>query len=205
MFAFLPLLALIASSSPVIASVADCSKGKSLFQLMSMSFSPDPTVPGQNSTLLLSMKIPEEINNGTATYTSTYNFIPLTPSTDDLCGTTVACPIGEGYLDTLSTFPIDKSLTGSLTLKIVWADLTGRQLLCVMIKTKLGDAAKQVALPYKVQRYNSLRGSFNRTRSHKKKHRNHKAHLAHKALVARSKCLLLNKWANASLAAASCP
>lgn len=207
MYFFVPLLALVGLTSlaPVYASVADCSAGKSLFRLTSMSFSPDPTVPGQNSTLLLSMKIPEEINNGTATYTSTYNFIPLTPSTDDLCGTTVACPIGEGYLDTLSTFPIDKSLTGSLTLKIVWADLTGRQLLCVMIKTKLGDAAKQVALPYKVQRYNSLRGSFNRTRSFKKKHRNHKAHLAHKALVARSKCLLLNKWANASLAAASCP
>jgi hypothetical protein len=206
MYSFVPLLALFSVSSvtPVTASVADCSAGKSLFRLTSMSFSPDPTVPGQNSTLLLSMKIPEEINNGTATYTSTYNFIPLTPSTDDLCGTTVNCPIGEGYLDTLSSFPIDKSLTGSLTLKIVWADLTGRQLLCVMIKTKLGDAAKQVALPYKVQRSNALRG--NRTRSHKKrKHRNHKAHLAHKALVARSKCLLLNNWANASLAAASCP
>jgi hypothetical protein len=173
-----------------------------------MSFSPDPTVPGQNSTLLLSMKIPEEINNGTATYTSTYNFIPLTPSTDDLCGTTVNCPIGEGYLDTLSTFPIDKSLTGSLTLKIVWADLTGRQLLCVMIKTKLGDAAKQVALPYKVQRSSALRSSAlrgNRTRSHKKrKHRNHKAHLAHKALVARSKCLLLNNWTNVSQAEMNC-
>jgi hypothetical protein len=183
MFAFLPLLALIGLSNitPVIASVADCSKGKSLFQLTSMSFSPDPTVPGQNSTLLLSMKIPEEINNGTVTYTSTYNFIPLTPSTDDLCGTTVNCPIGEGYLDTLSSFPIDKGLSGSLTLKVVWADLTGRQLLCVVIKTKLGDAAKQLAL-----RYKALRGQYNRTRSHKK-HRNHKAHLAHKALVARSK------------------
>jgi hypothetical protein len=201
MYFFVPLLALFSVSSvtPVTASVADCSAGKSLFRLTSMSFSPDPTVPGQNSTLLLSMKIPEEINNGTATYTSTYNFIPLTPSTDDLCGTTVNCPIGEGYLDTLSSFPIDKSLTGSLTLKIVWKDLTGRQLLCVVIKTKLGDAAKQVAL-----RYKSLRGNYNRTRSHKKKHRNHKAHLAHKALVARSKCLLLGNWTNESHAEMNC-
>lgn len=200
MYSFVPLLALF-GLTPVAASVADCSAGKSLFQLTSMSFSPDPTVPGQNSTLLLSMKIPEEINNGTATYTSTYNFIPLTPSTDDLCGTTVNCPIGEGYLDTLSTFPIDKSLSGSLTLKIVWADLTGRQLLCVMIKTKLGDAAKQVAL-----RYKSLRGNYNRTHNKykKRKHRNHKAHLAHKALVARSKCLLLNNWTNVSQAEMNC-
>jgi hypothetical protein len=202
MYLLVPLLALIGFSSvtPATASVADCSAGKSLFRLTSMSFSPDPTVPGQNSTLLLSMKIPEEINNGTATYTSTYNFIPLTPSTDELCGTTVNCPIGEGYLDTRSSFPIDKSLSGSLTLKVVWRDLTGRQLLCVVIKTKLGDAAKQLAL-----RYKSLRGNYNRTRSHKKrKHRNHKAHLAHKALVARSKCLLLGNWTNESQAEMNC-
>jgi len=197
MFAFLPLLALcsLASLMPADASVKDCSSGKSLFQLTSMSFSPDPTVPGQNSTLLLSMKIPEEINNGTVTYTTTYNFFPVKPTTDDLCDT-VACPIAEGHLDTRSSFPIDKSLSGVMSLKIQWADLTGRQLLCVLVKTTLGDAGKQVAL-----RYNALRANKNK----KKKHRNHKAHLAHKALVARSKCLLLNTWANASLAAASCP
>jgi hypothetical protein len=199
MFAFLPLLALIGLTpvTPVRGSVADCSKGTSLFHLMTMSFSPDPTVPGQNSTLLLSMKIPEEIYNGTVTYTTTYNFLPLKPTVDDLC-TTVQCPITEGILDTLSTFPVDKGLSGRLTINIVWADLTGRQLLCVSINTMLGDAAKQVALPYKAQRSSMLRGR-------KKKHRNHKAHLAHKALVARSKCLLLGNWTNASLAASSCP
>lgn len=203
MFAFLPLLALIGLTT-AMGSVVDCSAGKSLFQLTSMSFSPDPTVPGQNSTLLLSMKIPEEITNGTATYTTTYNFLPLKPTTDDLCDT-VVCPIKDGYLDTRSSFPIDASLSGTMTLKIQWADLTGRKLLCVQISTKLGDAGKQVALPYKVQRSNALRGSFNRTRSFKKrKHRNHNAHLAHKALVARSKCLLLNKWTNTSQAELNC-
>ena len=147
MYFFVPLLALFSVSSvtPVAASVADCSAGKSLFHLTSMSFSPDPTVPGQNSTLLLSMKIPEEIYNGTATYMTAYNSFPLKPTTDDLC-TTVQCPIADGYLDTRSSFPIDKSLSGIMTLKIQWADLTGRQLLCVLVKTTLGDAGKQVAL-----------------------------------------------------------
>lgn len=111
-----------------------------------MSFSPDPTVPGQNSTLLLSMSVPEEVTNGTSTYTTTYNFLPLTPTVDDLCDVTVPCPIYVGKLDTVSSYPIDASLSGSLTLKIEWAELTGRQLLCVSIKTKLGDATKQVAL-----------------------------------------------------------
>jgi len=183
MFAVLAFLASVVASS---ASVTDCSNGASLFRLTSMSFSPDPTVPGQNSTLLLSMKVPEEITNGTATYSTSYNFIPLKPTVDQLCDTTVPCPIVEGYLKTVSSYPIDKALSGSMTLKIEWSDLTGRQLLCVSIKTKLGDAGKQVA----------LRGS-------KKKHRNHKAHIAYKLQLARSKCR--SKWTNVTLANIACP
>jgi hypothetical protein len=95
-------------------------------------------------------------------------------------------------------------------MKIVWKDLTGRYLLCIMIKTKLGDAAKQLALRSNALRSNPLRymrgGRFNQTHNHmkKKKHRNHDAHLAHKALVARSKCLLLNNWTNVSQAEMNC-
>jgi hypothetical protein len=142
MFAF-SFFSLFAAT--VLASVSDCSSGTSLLQLTSMSFTPDPTVPGVNSTLLLSMKVPEDIFNGTVTYTTTYNFIPLAPTTSNLCDT-VVCPIASGKLDTVSSYPIDKTLSGSLTLKLEWKELTGRQLLCVSIKTKLGDAAKQVAL-----------------------------------------------------------
>ena len=122
------------------ASVTDCSNGDSLFKLSSMSFSPDPTVPGQNSTLLLSMNVPEQINNAaaTATYSTTYNFIPFTPTVDQLCDVTVPCPIKVGILDTYSTFPIDPTLSGTLQLKIEWKD--SRQLLCVLIKTKLGTS-----------------------------------------------------------------
>jgi hypothetical protein len=92
------------------------------------------------------MSVPEQVTNGTATYTTTYNFLPFTPTVDALCGVTVSCPIYVGKLDTVSTYPIDASLSGSLGIKIEWAELTGRQLLCVSIKTKLGDATKQVAL-----------------------------------------------------------
>ena len=185
MFALLAILASAIGSA--YGSVSDCSNGASLFKLTSMSFSPDPTIPGQNSTLLLSMKVPEEITNGTATYSTTYNFIPLKPTTDDLCGTTVPCPIAEGHLNTASSYPIDKALSGSMTLKVEWSDLTGRQLLCVTIKTKLGDAGKQVA----------LRGS-----GRAKKHRNHKAHLKYKAELAKAKCRSM--WLNSTQAEIFC-
>jgi hypothetical protein len=123
------------------ASVTDCSNGASLFKLTSMSFSPDPTVPGQNSTLLLSMTVPQEItvaDGATATYTTTYNFIPLSPTVDPLCDVTIPCPILIGALDTYSSIPIDASLTGTLQLKIEWKDAKAQQLMCVLIKTKLG-------------------------------------------------------------------
>jgi hypothetical protein len=141
------LLSLLAIVAPayVNASVSDCSNGKALITIDSMSFKPDPTVPGMNSTLLLSLSVPEEITNGTVTYSTTYNFLPLTPTVEDLCAT-VVCPIAVGSLDTLSSYPIGTSLSGTLTLKIEWTELTGRQLLCVSIKTKLGAYDKQLVL-----------------------------------------------------------
>ena len=133
--------------SPVaLSSVSDCSNGASLFHPMSMSFSPDPTVPGQNSTLLLFLKVPEELNNGTVTYTTTYNFIPFSPTVENLCDVTVECPIRVGTLDIRSSYLIDPSLSGTMTLKIEWKDLIDRNLLCIFIKTTLGKATKQVAL-----------------------------------------------------------
>ena len=131
----LALLTLLASVC--FGSVTDCSNGDSLFKLTSMSFSPDPTVAGENSTLLLSMTVPQEITDGTAIYTTTYNYIPFSPTVDPLCDVTVPCPILVGDLHTYSSFPIDPSLSGSLQLKIEWKDLNSLPLLCVLIKTKI--------------------------------------------------------------------
>ena len=119
-------------------TVSDCSKPDALFKLTSMSFIPDPPVKGQNSSLFLSMNVPSAVEGGSAIYTVTYNSIPLTPTTDNLCTVAPAgCPIMPGTLDTLSSIPFDGSLSGSLNFKIEWKDLAARQLMCVFIKTKL--------------------------------------------------------------------
>ena len=127
------------------ASVTDCSKGASLFKINSMSFSPDPAIKGQNSTLLLSTTVPEQITGGTAKYSIKYSFIPLTPTIEDLC-TAVSCPIIVGKLDTVSSYPIDKSLSGNLAIQIDWADQTGRPLLCVLIQTKIAEPFNKYSL-----------------------------------------------------------
>lgn len=153
------------------ASVSDCSNGKALLTIDSMSFAPDPTVPGMNSTLSLSLSVPEEITNGTVTYSTTYNFLPLTPTVEDLCAT-VACPITVGSLDTVSSYPISTSLSGTLTLKIEWVELTGRQLLCVSIKTKLGAYDKQLVLRNTKNKVCKVNSTFftNETHLHTRAH-----------------------------------
>jgi hypothetical protein len=132
---FIAILALLLTAN---ASVSDCSKSTSLFKITSMTFGPDPPVKGENSTLLLSMNVPAAVTGGRATYSVTYNFIPLTPTTEDLCTVAPAgCPIAAGTLDTVSSIPFDGSLSGSITFKIEWKDLAAQQLMCVSIKTTI--------------------------------------------------------------------
>jgi len=129
---------LLALFSVVNSSVSDCSKATALFTLNSLSFLPDPPVKGLNSTLLLSMNVPTEVKGGTATYSVTYNFIPLSPTTEDLCTVVPGgCPISVGTLHTVSSIPFDGSLSGSITFKIEWKDLSLAQLMCVSIKTNV--------------------------------------------------------------------
>jgi hypothetical protein len=133
------LLGLLAASyAASLSSVSDCSKGASQIKINSMSFQPDPPVKGQNSTLTLDLSNPSDVLAGTATYSFTYNFIPLTPTVEDLCAQVPGgCPIKAGPLDLVSSYPIDSSLRGTIVAKIQWKDTANVQLLCVSITMKV--------------------------------------------------------------------
>jgi hypothetical protein len=127
------------------ASVIDCSAGKSLFSVTSMSFSPDPAVSGQNSTLNLSMNVPEQINDGTATYKITFNFVPVSTNSEKLCDI-VPCPIMPGPLSIVSSYDFSGVPSGTIKADIKWVDMNSRNLLCVSISTKTGNDAKQLSV-----------------------------------------------------------
>jgi len=132
---FLRLLSLVTAATVATAAITDCSAGKSVFKITALGFWPDPAIKNANSTVSFAYTVPEPgVTGGTATYTVTYNFIPLSPTIEDLCKNVPKCPIVPGPYNqsSSSTFP---DLSGSLTTKIVWKDLTGAQLLCVLIKT----------------------------------------------------------------------
>lgn len=119
-------------------SVTDCSKGNSQFKVSSLSFLPDPPVKGQNSTLSVSMMVPQDVSGGTATYAYKYNFIPMTPEVKDLCGEVPdGCPIQAGPLDLVNSFQIPSELSGTITVTITWKDVANIQLLCVAISFKV--------------------------------------------------------------------
>lgn len=126
-----------------IASVLDCAPTTSLFKLLSMTFSPDPAIKGQNSTLILSMTVPEQIDAGRASYAFTYNFIPFAPIIENLCNS-VVCPILPGTLMTRSSYPIDSYLSGTIQIKISWKDNSSRDLMCVNVRTTIGSSSRQI-------------------------------------------------------------
>jgi len=120
----------------VFAAIKDCSKPNSLFKFNALGFWPDPAIKNENSTISFAYTNPgTTVTAGTAKYSYTYNFIPLTPTTADLC-TQTTCPIAPGTYNqsSSSTFP---DLTGQLVIKIEWFNAGGEILLCAQINTKV--------------------------------------------------------------------
>jgi hypothetical protein len=131
---FLPLLLYAVSAQ----NGKDCAPGKSMFAFNSAIVTPVPPIAGVNFTVDLDFTVPEgvTINSGTAVYTTTYNFIPLSPTTEDLC-TNTACPIMAGPHTQSSTSLFPSGLSGSITIKTQWFDDVKTNLLCYTITLKL--------------------------------------------------------------------
>jgi len=119
-------------------SVTDCSKGTSVFKFTGGSLLPDPVIPGKDSSITLNAEIPAgtNINAGTAKYSFSFNGIPFSPTTEDLCSD-VACPLLPGpYTNTTtSTFP--SGVSGKVTTKIEWFDVANNRLLCADVTARL--------------------------------------------------------------------
>jgi hypothetical protein len=123
-------------SSTAFAAITNCATN-SLFKIDNLGFWPDPAVSNSNSTVSFAYTVPgpDPITAGTAKYSIKYNFIPLTPTVEDLCKQTT-CPILPGTYNqsASSDFP---NVSGSITIKIEWFDAANKPLLCAQISTKV--------------------------------------------------------------------
>ena len=131
------MLKLLLGAASVANTVRDCSSGTSVFKFLTASLSPDPVVRGQNSTLSLSCQIPDgvTVTAGTAVYGFTFNGIPFTPTTEDLCSQ-VECPLTAGLYSNSSTtlFP---DVSGKIVSTIKWFDTNDSLLYCLETTVKV--------------------------------------------------------------------
>lgn len=80
---------------------------------------------------------------GTATYSATYNFIPISPTVDDLCVDQAKgdfpdpCPLAKGHHNSKSISVFPSGLSGTLASKFLWKDQNGEQILCMTWTVKM--------------------------------------------------------------------
>lgn len=104
---------------------------------------PDAAKPGDSVTTTFDYDLDKEVTGGTATYKVTLNFIPFSPTVDDLCadqaGSTDECPLAGGGAHhhdvSVSTFP--NGVSGTIVSTIIWADQDGEQVLCFQWTVKV--------------------------------------------------------------------
>lgn len=127
---FIPLVLRLTSST-----ITDCGLGQTKFTILSQGFSPSPPLPGKDATLWIDFTVPSgtNVNKGTAKYSITFNGIPFSPTTDDLC-TQVICPIRSQNLSSTSQWPT--GLNGKIVSKIQWYDENQSYLLCSQLTEK---------------------------------------------------------------------
>ena len=118
-----------------MAGVKDCGVDP-LFKITELAQDPvDRISGGQNLSLTLKYSAPDEIPAGTVTKSITLNFIPFSPTKEDLC-VNAPCPITIGEHDGSSWSLFPSGVSGTLVSKVVWADTQGRELLCVQSTLK---------------------------------------------------------------------
>jgi hypothetical protein len=101
----------------------------------------DPKLPQDNYVLYLNSDISKDITGGLSQYDVTYNFIPLSPSTNDLCGeianSNITCPLQKGYIALQSNGSVPTGLSGTVVIKNQWFDETGARILCMLFSIKI--------------------------------------------------------------------
>lgn len=120
-----------------LATIRDCGEGMGRAALL--SFDSQPTLPkaGDNVTLWVAYDLPAPaVTGGTATYSVSFNGLPLAPTVDDLCTQTM-CPIDVGVHNETSSSIFPSGLSGKVASQIAWRDQNNALLWCVETVWKL--------------------------------------------------------------------
>jgi len=133
-------------SLPLIFSLNDVksflykSCGDSSDIAQNLVLSVDPELPQTDYTLFLNADLSQEIDNGTSKYSITYNFIPISPTENDLCteinNSNITCPVSE-HISSESKGTIPKDVSGTIVIKNEWFNLLEARILCMQFTIKI--------------------------------------------------------------------
>lgn len=121
-----------------VGSIAYCSSGTATNFVATIT----PASPKVNDevTTTFDYDLTKVITGGTATYSVTYNFLPFSPTVDQLCadqaGTVDACPLAIGHHTDISKSVWPPGLSGTVVSTIKWVDQDGADVLCLKWSVK---------------------------------------------------------------------
>jgi hypothetical protein len=99
----------------------------------------DPPLPQDNYILYLNADFSKEITKGTSKYSITYNFIPLSPTINDLCteiqNSNISCPL-DNHISSQSNGTIPIGVSGTTIITNEWINEDNNRILCMKFNIK---------------------------------------------------------------------
>lgn len=98
-----------------------------------------PKLPITDYILYLDADLSKEIVKGTSKYSVTYNFIPLSPTVNDLCteiaNSNITCPL-INHISSESKGSVPSGLSGTTVIKNEWFNEDNSRILCMSFTIK---------------------------------------------------------------------
>jgi hypothetical protein len=141
MFKKVIILSLLQFVSSIVTKFVVSSCGDSTDLMQNVVLSVEPKLPQTDYTLYLNGDLIQTITKGTSKYEITYNFIPISPTTEDLCSeinlSNISCHLLNCFISSESKGTIPVDLSGSLTIKNKWFNNDQIKILCMKFDIKL--------------------------------------------------------------------
>ena len=130
-------LSLVSSSTITQFNYKSCSIASDIAQNIKIDVL--PKLPTKDYVLYLDADLSKEIVKGTSKYSVTYNFIPFSPTVNDLCteiaNSNISCPL-INHISSESKGTVPDGLSGTTVIKNEWFNEDNARILCMSFTIK---------------------------------------------------------------------
>ena len=151
MFKLLTFLLMLTVSSASVTQFTMKSCGTSTDLAQNVILNVEPVLPQSDYTLFLDADLSQSVNQGTSKYSVTYNFIPLSPTTEDLCTeiakSNITCPLNN-TIASESKGTVPTGLSGTVVIKNEWFDVSNARILCMQFNIKIASLTNTTNTSY---------------------------------------------------------